>query len=111
MRETLVGLRTDNKQLVGVITLTVEFKQEDGQWVATCLELGTSTYAETLEAVQAEIAEAVDLHLNEVARLGFEDDFLKEMGVPMWRPRQVEVATRRGTDKTKSEPWLVGSTT
>ena len=49
--------------------LTVEFGQEEGQWVGQCLELGTATHADTLEEVEAEILEFIDLQLNETARM------------------------------------------
>lgn len=61
-----------------VIVLTFEFSQESDQWVGLCLELGTSTFASTLEETELELQEAVELQLNEVERLGYIQDYLAE---------------------------------
>ncbi len=76
------------------ILLSLQFKQEGGKWLAECLELGTATYAETLEEAQRELLEAVSLHLNQVEQMGIIDEFLREHGVrrfgfgapPGWNP-------------------------
>lgn len=49
--------------------LTVEFGQEEDQWVGLCHELGTATHADTLAQVEVELLEAIDLQLNETARI------------------------------------------
>jgi predicted RNase H-like HicB family nuclease len=46
-----------------VLILTLDYVQEGGQWVGVCLELGTSTFAESLETVRQELREAVALQL------------------------------------------------
>ncbi|MDQ3702146.1 MAG: hypothetical protein M3442_14690 [Chloroflexota bacterium] len=46
------------------IVLTLEFRQEDGQWLGRCRELGTSTFADTLDQVREELADLVMLHLS-----------------------------------------------
>ena len=61
-----------------VIVLTFEFSQESGQWVGLCLELGTSTFSDTLEQTRLELQEAVELQLNEVERLGYIEAYLDE---------------------------------
>lgn len=81
MRESIVAARIHKDGAVSVILLTWEFKQEDGQWLAECLELGTATHGNTLEEVRQELGEFVNLHLNQVEEMGFIDDYLKEHGV------------------------------
>ena len=61
-----------------VIVLTFEFSQQSGQWVGLCLELGTSTFSDTLEQTRLELQEAVELQLNEVERLGYIEAYLDE---------------------------------
>ncbi len=61
-----------------VIVLTLEFSQESDQWVGLCLELGTSTFADTLDQTRVELQDAVELQLNEVERLGYIQDYLAE---------------------------------
>lgn len=57
------------------------FEEQGDLWVGTCFELGTSTFADTLEGVREEVADAVLLQLNEVERLGFMTEYLREHGV------------------------------
>jgi len=64
-----------------LVILTGKVDKEDDRWVGTILELGVSAYADTIEAVREELAEAVLLQLNEVERLGFMDEYLKAQGV------------------------------
>ncbi len=59
-----------------VIVLTFDFKQESGQWVGICLELGTSAFADNLEQTRLELQEAVELQLNEMERLTEVRDYL-----------------------------------
>jgi hypothetical protein len=61
-----------------MIVLTFEFGQESGQWVGLCLELGTSTFADTFDNIRLELQDAVELQLNEVERLGHIQDYLAE---------------------------------
>ena len=49
--------------------LTVEFREEGGQWVGICRELGTAMQADTLDEIEFALREAIDLQLNEMARL------------------------------------------
>ena len=80
MRDILVAVLKLDGRPVEMSVLTVEFEQEDGMWIGTCLELGTSTQAQTLEELQAELTDAVDLQLNEMARLGYTREYLKSQG-------------------------------
>lgn len=64
-----------------IYPLTVSCVQEGKRWVATCLELGTSAYAPKFEKAVDEVREAILLHLNESARLGFIDEYLRQHGV------------------------------
>ena len=61
---------------VGVFT--VEFGEEGGQWVGVCRELGTATQADTLAEVEAVLREAIDLQLNEMARIADVREYLIE---------------------------------
>ncbi len=81
MRDTLVAILRLDGRPVEMSVLTVEFEQEDGMWIGTCLELGTSTQAQTLEELQSELTDAVDLQLNEMARLGYTSEYLRTQGV------------------------------
>ena len=79
MRDTTTVIHRNNEGSPDyVIILTFEFSQESGQWVGLCLELGTSTFSDTLEQTRLELQEAVELQLNEVERLGFIQDYLSE---------------------------------
>ena len=81
MREGLAAIRRDKEKLVSMILLTADYRQEDGNWLAECLELGVATYGTTLEEAKEDLSEAIDLQLTEVDELGFIKEYLKEHGV------------------------------
>ncbi len=63
------------------VTLTLSFEQEDGQWVGTCLELGASTFADTIPAAYEELVDAILLHLNEAEDEGYIEQYLQARNV------------------------------
>ena len=69
-RETIQVFHSDVQgSLDFAITLTCTYSQEGDQWVGICDELGTSTFADTLDHTRIELQEAVQLQLNEVERI------------------------------------------
>ena len=102
MRESVVGVHTAPQgQVRGLILLTFDLRREGDVWLGTCLELGTSTYADTLDGLREEMFDAVSLQLNEVQRLGFSSEYLREQGVavlpiPEQSLRAEEAAERWG---------------
>ena len=59
-----------------IISLTLNYHQEEGQWVGICTELGTSAFADDLEQMKIELREAVELQLNGVERITDVRDYL-----------------------------------
>ena len=59
-----------------IISLTLNYYQEAGQWIGFCEELGTSAFADDLKQTQAELREAVELQLNGVERITDVRDYL-----------------------------------
>lgn len=83
MREQAAYLHRGNQgNYDHVLTLTLDYVEESGQWVGVCLELGTSTFAESLETVRLELREAVELQLNELERLRVVEEYLRDNHVP-----------------------------
>lgn len=80
------------------VTLTLSFEQEGSEWVGVCLELGTSTFADTLEKCQKELQELVADHLDVLEETGERERFFEEWGI--------EVQT---SDKVPSEFTIRGS--
>ena len=68
----------------GYIIVTVEFLQEDGQWVGRCLELGTATCADTLDEVHEAMIEALELHLNALEETGERARFFRKHGIRIY---------------------------
>ena len=68
-------------RLPGYVTLTLSFEQEGSEWVGICLELGTSTFADTLEKCQEELEELVTDHLNVLEEIGEREQFFEEWGI------------------------------
>ncbi len=77
MGETVVVTHADNRGIPDyTIKLTFAYHQESEHWVGVCTELGTSAFAETREQMQTELRDAVELQLNEVARIADVKDYL-----------------------------------
>jgi hypothetical protein len=76
-------LTGENKELKGYIVLTYEYHPEGSNWVATCVELGTSTFARTLASAQRKINDAVICHLNCLEDVGERQRFFKENGIKL----------------------------
>ena len=72
------------------IALTCTYSLEAGQWVGICDELGTPSFADTLEQARAELQEAVQLQLNEVESLTNVLEYLEANGVPISRVSYAE---------------------
>ncbi len=71
------GDMEDIMTVAGYVELTLKFEREEGKWVGTCLELGTSTYAKTLDRVQKDLRQLVPEHLSLWKRQETELGFLK----------------------------------
>lgn len=76
----------------GYIVLTLEFHKDQRRWVGRCRELGTSTYAATLERTTAELEELIALHLDELEQAGERERFFARHGITLYldEPSQVE---------------------
>ena len=75
--------------------LTVEFGQDEDQWIGLCHELGTPAQADTLAQVEVDLLEAIDLQLNEMARMCDVREYLADNEVklaPVSMPREMSFA-------------------
>ena len=63
--------------------LTFSFEREGDVWVGVCLELGTSTYADTLEECQSELLEFVEAHIDVLEEIGERDRFFQKWGITL----------------------------
>ena len=63
---------------LGYVDLTLKYEFEEEQWVGVCLELSTSTFADTLEEVQNNLTQLVIEHLNLLEDAGERERFFKE---------------------------------
>ena len=74
------------------IIVTYLVKDEDGQYAASCPELGTASCGDTIEEALHNIKDAVSLHIETLKELGALDGFLAERGIkPLLRyPRRKE---------------------
>lgn len=77
--EKVAVTHTDNSAIPDyTFNLTFTYQQESGQWVGICAELGTSAFAETLEQMQYELRDAVELQLNEMERIADMREYLAD---------------------------------
>ena len=65
------------------VALTLSFEREGDVWVGVCLELGTSTYADTLEECQSELLEFVEAHIDVLEEIGERDRFFQKWGITL----------------------------
>jgi predicted RNase H-like HicB family nuclease len=77
----MLAIRKDEMEELKYIQLTMVYHKEDGQWVGECKELGTSAFGDSIEEVETELAELVELHLNTLEELNEREKFFKEQGI------------------------------
>ena len=78
MRDTIGVIHRDGQGNPDfTVALILDYQQEDDHWVGVCLELGTSTFADTLEQTELELREAVELQLNGMEDLGYLNEYLE----------------------------------
>ncbi len=69
---------------LGHVVLTFAFERGDNNnWVGTCLELGTSTYANSLQEVEEALHELVTEHLSLLEQYGERERFFREWGIEL----------------------------
>ncbi len=81
----------------GYVTLTFSFEKEDEDWVGVCLELGTSTFADTFERCQSELEELVTNHLEVLEDIGERERFFEEWGIRIHADEVPQEHTIRGS--------------
>lgn len=79
--------------VAGYVELTLKFEREEGKWVGTCLELGTSTYAKTLDRVQKDLRQLVPEHLSLLEEAGDRARFFEKHGITFHpaKPKPYEI--------------------
>ena len=76
---------------LGHVVLTFAFERgENNNWVGTCLELGTSTYADYLHEVEEALLELVTEHLNLLEQYGERERFFREWGIELHQEERVK---------------------
>ncbi len=87
---------------LGYVILTLSFEQEDRNWVGTCMELGTSTFARTLKQTQAELRELVVEHLDLLEEAGERKKFFQKWGIEM---HPTKAAPKQFTIRGSGDHW------
>ena len=83
-RESIQVFHNDDQSVLErALVLTCNYSREGCQWVGICDELGTSTFADTLEQTRIELQEAIQLQLNEVERIADLKGYLADNQVPL----------------------------
>ena len=63
------------------VHLTLRFHLEGTEWVGVCVELGTSTFAQTLAECRNELEDLVTDHLKVLEDIGEQERFFAEWGI------------------------------
>lgn len=99
---TLVAVQHKDDVPVAAVILNVSLREEERRWLGECVELGTATFANTLNELRMELVEAIMLQLNQVEELGFVEDFLRDHGVT-----RVSIQPKVGSTWEVREPVAV----
>jgi hypothetical protein len=74
---------------------TLAFRKEERYWEGECLELGTATFAPTLQQTKKELAERIELYRNELKEAGERERFLRENNITLYTdgrpPKSVQI--------------------
>lgn len=98
------------------VDLSLSFEREGGVWVGSCLELGTSTFDDTLDACQEGLRELAVEHLDVLEEVGERAAFFKEWGItlhdaPAAAPPRFDIRGNSGFwAGTQPEPPAAGAT-
>lgn len=86
-RGTIHARHLGGDQPDGYLDLTVQIYEEDGEWIAECLELGISSSGGTVEAAARAVTEAASVYLLTVEESGLLDRTLAEAGLVLQHGR------------------------
>jgi predicted RNase H-like HicB family nuclease len=78
-------LQKGRGRIMSFVVLTFRFEREESEWLGECVELGTCTWASTLEEVQVELKDLVTLHLNVLEKAGEREPFFLEQGIKLYQ--------------------------
>ena len=73
-----------DSMVVGYVVLTYQFERDGRKWVGTCLELSTSTYADTRHKAHEALSSLVIDHLNLLERSGERIRFFDEWNIRLY---------------------------
>lgn len=68
-----------------MVVLRLRFWKEGHHWLGECLELGTATFADTLDQAQTELLEMIDLHLNTLEGMGARAEFFNKFKIRLYK--------------------------
>jgi len=72
-----------------VVILHAHYWRNQNQWLGECVELGTTTFADTFEDVQRELKDMIVLHLDTLESVGERDNFFKEHEIKTYSEGEV----------------------
>jgi predicted RNase H-like HicB family nuclease len=75
------------------IILTAVYKRDQGVWTAECQELGTATFGDTFEEAEADLREAIELHLGTLEDAGECERFLRKHNIRIYSEIPHKVVT------------------
>jgi len=80
----------------GYIIVTYKFSKEGYNWTANCVELGTVTFARSLQEAQKRLSEAVLRQINTLEEVGEIERFFRENKIKFYhdRPSTKEVSIK-----------------
>ena len=104
-------MAAEEKRVLGFVVLTLAFHREGKVWVGECRELGTSTYARTLDRAKEELREMVLLHLNALEQEGEREYFFKKHNIRFYtdRPTKITIDQKVSVEDTIDDIYFQSS--
>jgi predicted RNase H-like HicB family nuclease len=90
------------------LTVIIQKDTADDLWLARCVELGTSTFGDTIDEAEDAIIEAIDLHIEGLVEEGELFRFFSENNIPLFEEKPVAVTPVYAplTPNTYTHPFI-----
>lgn len=73
-------------QLLVIVNLRF-YRDKNNKWIGECLELGTTSFGDTIEEAKESLIDLIELHLNTLEELGEKKRFFKKHNIKTFKEK------------------------
>lgn len=106
VRDPIIG-RPAGPEVVGHIVLTLLVREEDGQYISECPQLGTASCGDTIDEALHNIKEATLLYLNAIEEAGERERIFRRRGIQIFLGRSHDAPTHVTVNTANTVSFLV----